>query len=89
MSENKVVKEDIFKGIAPTDPIMKGMWYGCISFGLGKTEIMDQFRKDTGNNYRVSSNPIDKAIDEATGVDKAFLKEFAVWMNKNYWGPTN
>lgn len=28
----------------------------------------------------------DQMIDEATGVDRAFIEAFAQWFNENVWG---
>jgi hypothetical protein len=79
-------QENIFKGIEPKDPLMLYMWYGFIKWALGEKEIMDQFRKDTGNTWKPSSIPIEQTVDKSTGVDKDFFKEFARWANKNLWG---
>lgn len=79
-------KSNILEDLMPDDALIPGMWYSCIHWALGKPEFIEAFQKDTGNNYRPPKSAIEKMVDEATGADKDFIREFAKWVNKNIWG---
>ena len=72
---------------ADTPEYMHGAWAGALSAAIKEPEILAQFRADTGNNWEPARSPLDKMIDEATGVDRAFVEEFVAWFNTNVWGP--
>ena len=58
----------------------------AMNMQIGVKNTMAQFRVDTGINYTPAQNPIDAAIDKVTGRDKDFIKSFAEWFAKSYWG---
>lgn len=72
---------------ADTPEYMTGAWFGCISWALGQPEIVAAFRAETGNNWQPASDVFGQMIDKATGVDRAFLRDFIQWVNVNLWGP--
>lgn len=59
----------------------------CVRWAVGEPEIVEQFRRDTGFNWRPGATPIDRAIDDATGVQMDFIQKFISWFNVNVWGP--
>ena len=81
-----MTKTYILEDLVPENALIPAMWYSCLRWALGKKEFIQQFQKDTGNKYRPPRSPIEKMVDESTGADKHFLREFAKWMNKNIWG---
>lgn len=73
---------------ADLDPFLENVWLGCIHWALGDKATVEAFREATGNRWQPGTSPLDRAIDEATGADVAFLKAFVAWANENVWGPT-
>ncbi len=69
-----------------TPEYMTGAWLGCIHWAIQEPEIVDAFRKDTGLNWRPARTPLERMIDEATGMDRKFIMEFIRWANVNVWG---
>ena len=72
---------------ADTPEYMVPAWLGCIDFAIGQPEIVAAFRRDTGNNWSPGKTGIDRMIDEATGADRRFIREFIRWANVHVWGP--
>lgn len=73
--------------LMPTDPLMIPPWFACMQWAISSKPTMDQFFADTGSKYVAPRNGIERMIDEAAGMDIAFLRTFAKWMNENIWGP--
>jgi len=75
------------QGLAvPSEPLMFQAWGDCLMWAIGNNEIIEQFRAETGNTWKPSIIPINRMIDEATGVDKKFIAEFIEWLTLNIWG---
>lgn len=72
---------------ADTPEYMTPAWLGCVSWAIGKPEIVEAFRAETGNRWRPSPSPFDQMIDQATGADRDFIEAFIRWVNVNIWGP--
>lgn len=72
--------------LMPSDPIMIAAWLGCLRYSLGRPDILDDFRKDTGNNWTPGKSGLDQMIDRATGAELEFFRSFAKWHNENIWG---
>jgi hypothetical protein len=72
---------------ADTPRYMLPAWLGCISFAISNDECMKAFRVETGNRWTPGRSGIERMIDEATGIDRAFIEEFIGWVNVNIWGP--
>ena len=70
----------------PEDPLMAIAWSGFIRYSIGNSEIINNFRKDTGNTYKPPKTAMDQMVDDATGHSDEFLDQFLGWLNKNYWG---
>ena len=69
-----------------TPEYMTDAWLSCIHWAIQEPEIVDAFRKDTGLNWRPGRTPLERMIDEATGMDRKFIVEFIRWSNVNVWG---
>lgn len=76
-------------GLKPADTpdYMTGMWVACITWAIGVEEILDAFRSDTGNVWKPSNIPLERMIDQASGAEEAFIKQFVEWVNVKIWGP--
>lgn len=72
---------------ADTPDYMIPAWLGCITFAIRQPGALDQFRADTGFNWEPGKTGIDRMIDEATGREQDFVREFVLWVNRNVWGP--
>jgi hypothetical protein len=79
-------KPNPFDGIMPTNPLEAAAWCGCLSWAIGKPEVIAAYRAETGDNWEPGNSGIERIIDTATGRDVAFLRSFAEWMTKNVWG---
>lgn len=79
---------DDFAGLMPKDTpdYMGGAWLGCIAWAIGNPAIVAAFRAETGMNWTPGTTPLDRMIDEATGVDRKFITAFVEWVNVNIWG---
>lgn len=69
-----------------TPEYMMPAWLGCLSWALGNPEILAAFRAETGRKWTPGMTPLDRMIDESTGVDREFIEAFVVWVNENIWG---
>lgn len=72
---------------ADTPDYMIPAWLDCISFAIGKPEIVAAFRADTGEQWQPGCTGLERMIDEATGADRHFLEAFIKWANVHVWGP--
>ena len=61
-------------------------WLGALAWALGGEEVLDQYRQETGDQWRPAITAVDRMIDEATGRDWQFVEAFAKWFNVNFWG---
>lgn len=77
---------NIFDEYLPKEEYLHPAWYGCLSWAIGKDDVVKRFREETGNQWQPARGGIEAMIDKATGVDVDFLKSFAKWMNENIWG---
>lgn len=68
------------------DHWMEGAFLGCVSWALGKKELVDAYRAETGDVWEPARTAIDKMVDTATGSDKAFFEGFARWVADNVFG---
>lgn len=59
---------------------------GFVSFALQEPEILAQYRAETGDQYREPVSMLDKAIDEASGADLAFLQRFSGFCESRHFG---
>lgn len=72
---------------ADTPDYMLPAWTGALHRALGEENVVRQFREETGNNWTLGKNAIDKMIDQALGSDAKPMREFISWFNVNIWGP--
>ncbi len=70
------------------DNIMKDAWLSCVSASSGVGGVTKAFKEDTGIDITVLVNrsPIEKMIDEATGIEKDIAIKWCDWVTKNIWG---
>jgi hypothetical protein len=61
-------------------------WLGCLSWALTNPQVLEQFEKSTGFKRNHARSPIERMIDEATGMQAEYFAAFAKWMNENIWG---
>ena len=62
-------------------------WAACMSWALGNAEVRAEFEAASGMKWTPPKNPIDAAIDKATGHGEAYVAAFVAWANVNVWGP--
>lgn len=72
---------------ADTPEYMTPMWIGCIHWAISTPDVVEAFRRETGNRWEPGRTTFERMIDEATGVDRDFLKAFIRWVNVEIWGP--
>lgn len=77
---------DPYDGLLPYDPLMAMAWVGGLLWAGKQPEIVAAFRRDTGCQWSPATNPMDAMIDQATGADADFARQFAAYWNENYWG---
>ena len=72
---------------ASTPEYMHDAWASCLQWAITTPEIRQAFERDTGHMaFTVGTSPIERMIDEATGIHYDYLKEFAKWHDENIWG---
>lgn len=81
--------EHLLDDLMPTNELIQGMWVSFLGWALGSEDIVSRFREDTGNRYSPGRTTIERMVDQATGYEAAFLREFAQWLNKTHWGEVN
>jgi hypothetical protein len=79
-------RERQIRDLAPEDPLMAGAWAAALHAAVCNADMMHSFRSDTGSFWEPGITPIERMIDEATGVDFAFVIQFIRWFNLNVWG---
>ena len=77
--------------IGPTEPIMRAMWLGFITWALGHDPIRQQFEAETGRAPMRQRSGIEQLIDDACGFDAAaeYVRAFVPWATTNIWGDEN
>lgn len=70
----------------PRDMLMAGPWFAHLQFCLGREDIMQAFRAETGCQWQPGRTPLERMIDDATGAHREMLVQFAAWVNANLWG---
>lgn len=68
------------------DPLMYPAFIGCVHWALGKDEIVDAFRKKSGNTWQLGRTPIDRMIDRSTGVERDFMQQFSDYVADEIFG---
>lgn len=74
--------------LMPSDPLMIAPWLGCLEWAMSRTDFLEAFHEDTGNQWKrtPAKSPLERMIDEATGANLAYLRAFIQWHNENLWG---
>jgi hypothetical protein len=75
--------------LMPHNPIMAAAWAGSVRYALGRDDVMNAFRAETGNQWKPGRPPLDRLIDDATGAGLEFIRAFAKWHNEHIWGEEN
>jgi hypothetical protein len=86
MSDEGTDREPILEPYIPENPLVAVAWMAALKFALGNKDILRAFREETGNAWRPATRPVERMIDEATGAEADFFREFAAWFNHNVWG---
>ena len=70
------------------DPLMMGAWVSCMSWAIGKPEIRDEFKAETGHDIDsiVMARGIDRMIDEETGHAREVFAAWSDWATIRFWG---
>lgn len=58
----------------------------CLMWAIRQGDILEAFRRDTGNRWTPGLTPIDRLIDQETGAEAAFAEAFVRWFDENIWG---
>ena len=69
-----------------TPPYMAQAYFDCLVWAIRNPDILAAFRAETGNNWTPGKTPIERMVDDATGVGEDFVKQFIPWFNLNVWG---
>ncbi len=69
-----------------TPDYMAPMWASCMDWAIRQPEMVEAFRKETGNNWQPGKTAIEQMVDKASGGDRAFCEGFIKWANENVWG---
>lgn len=70
-----------------TPEYMAPAWANALLWSVGKDDIVQQFRADTGCNWTPARDGLSRMIDQATGADESFARQYVEWFNVNVWGP--
>ena len=60
-------------------------WVGFVSFMLREPDQVKRYRYETGDKWTPGTTAIDRMVDEATGRDIQFIKDFVAWVNPMFW----
>jgi hypothetical protein len=77
---------DLLTPYLPDNPVMAYMWVGCLQWAMKQPGCLEEFRADTGFTWTPGRTPLDRMIDDATGMPRAFLDAFLPWFNEHVWG---
>lgn len=81
---------DVMSLMPDTTPAyMAPAWLGCVQWAIGSTEVIAQFRAETGETWTPGRSGIEHMIDRATGADWMFIERFVRWVNAEIWGDVN
>lgn len=69
-------------------PLMLDAWVGLLHFAIGRPEVRQRFKEETGNDLDdfLGRSALDALIDQATGRDRAMMVAFCDWVTVTYWG---
>lgn len=69
-------------------PLMLDAWVGLLHFAIGRPEVRQRFKEETGNDLDdfLGRSALDALIDQATGRDRAAFVAFCDWVTVNMWG---
>lgn len=70
-----------------TPSFMVGAWLSALHYAIGDAEALATFRALTGNKWTPGKSGLEQMIDDASGAQEAFVREFVEWFNANIWGP--
>lgn len=70
----------------PQERFLIPAWLGCFRWALQDPDILAAFQAATGMHWQPGRTPIARMIDDATGMEQAFMVAFAAWMNATLWG---
>lgn len=86
-----MTEKNIFEELKHTPEgidFMSDAWVGCVRWAIGKREMRDAFKSDTGFDIDrlLTRTPVEAMFDEATGLDRDLLLKFCDWVTENVWG---
>jgi hypothetical protein len=69
-------------------PLMLPAWIGLVRYAIGKEEIREQFKKDTGKDLKTLLNRSSfiALIDQTSGYERHLMASFCDWVTVNLWG---
>jgi hypothetical protein len=73
------------------DKIRAAGYIACLQWAISDDDVMRVFCADSGLRFTTftdfrSRSPLDKMIDEATGMYAEYVKKFVPWFNEHIWG---
>ena len=68
------------------DHYMLPAFISCVHWAIGEEEIIERFRKETGCNWKPGKTPLERMIDESTGIDRDFIQKFVNWVADEIFG---
>jgi hypothetical protein len=68
------------------DHWMYADYIGFFHHALGEKELLDEYRKVSGNSWTPAATTEGRMIDKATGADVAFLQGYSDWLVANVFG---
>jgi hypothetical protein len=78
--------EDLKPAYVEGNPIMNSAYRSFIDWAFREKDARHTFEVETGTPPLAGNHPLDQLIDEATGLQAAYLEKFIVWVTINHWG---
>jgi hypothetical protein len=72
---------------ADTPDYMIPAWLGCLHWASQEPWVLEAFMRETGTDISTARSPLDRMIDQATGVNAHIAEAFVRWVNVEIWGP--
>lgn len=68
---------------------MVGAWLSALRVASSNPNMMDAYRRDTGDKWTPAQDPLGRMIDAHLGRDWDFIRGFVKWFNAAIWGEVN
>lgn len=81
--------EPLPRDIIPKDPLMVATWASALMVFIKREDVLENYRRDTGDKFVPANTPMDKIVQEGTGQEREFVIRFIKWFNETTWGDLN